>query len=197
VNVCDLTALVDCASTPSQLDWWAFILGGIGIGFTVIQLIRSRGALNAARDALESTRASLIKNQLVSVLPGFQEISASIDAALSEPSRIPMQQALSRFCIHGYEAATLLRDTSAEFEGLAEQIIQTTDTASKARAGLFANPRKSVHDIAGSSAEEARNLAARISGVATSIRNDPGSGPIKLKRSGTRSAIFTRRGNNA
>ena len=68
-------AWVDFSNVPGFLDWVAFCFGAAGIGFTVVQLARSRGALKAAATALRETRATLIRNQLVSVLPGFEEIS--------------------------------------------------------------------------------------------------------------------------
>jgi hypothetical protein len=169
---------VDFNNVPGVLDWLAFILGGLGIGFTVVQLIRSRGALKAAAKALTDTRSTLIKNQLLSTLPAFEEISAVVDNALStDPDRDPMQQALTRFCLHAQEAASLLKSsTNGQFDEVIREIVGTADEASQARAGLFSNVGATIHDIAGDAATSIRNLAPKIRGVAVDIRNDPGKG---------------------
>jgi hypothetical protein len=44
--------MLDPTNVPGALDWVAFFLGGAGIGFTIWQLLRSKGALKAARDVL-------------------------------------------------------------------------------------------------------------------------------------------------
>lgn len=166
---------LDFANTPGVLDWVAFVVGTGGIAFAIWQLLRSKSALEAARDALESTRESLVKNQLVAVLPAFTEISRTVDSALSSVDREPMQMALGRFTDQAHEAAILLRDATDGYEKLAAKILRTADTASRARAALFELPMStSVQEIAGAAATEIRYLAPHILGVATTLRNDPG-----------------------
>lgn len=167
-------AWVDYSNVPGVLDWVAFWLGAAGIGFTVVQLYRSRGALQAAATALSETRATLIRNQLVSVLPAFEEVSKSIDSALGSQDRDQLQEGLGRFSFRAHEAASLLRASTTEFEPLVADILQAAESASTARSNLYGDATSRLETLAGDAASIIRNLAPRISGAAVSIRNDPG-----------------------
>lgn len=166
---------LDWANAPGVVDWVAFGLGFAGIGFTVFQLVRSRGALRSAEAALKSTRRTLIKNQLVSILPGFREISMSVDAALPGSDRDSMLNALTRFSYHAIEAATLLKASPGSYGDLPVEILRVANDANAARASLFGSPGESVFDLAAEAAAGIRDLALRISAAAVQIRNDPGN----------------------
>ncbi|MGW9168420.1 hypothetical protein [Agromyces sp. NPDC055658] len=167
---------LDFTNVPGLLDWVAFVLGGLGIGFTIVQLTRSKGALKAAEQALESTRASLVRNQLVAVLPAFEEISREIDGALEADDRKRMAEALHRFSYRAVEVVVLLKSSNAGFEDLANEIANEGSDASEARGKLYGEPTATVDELVGTTASQIRLLAPRISGVAVSIRNDPGKG---------------------
>lgn len=167
-------AWVDVSNVPGVLDWVAFILGAAGIGFTVIQLARSKGALKAAAEALSETRGTLIRNQLVSVLPAFEEISKSIDSALDAKSRDRLQEGFERFTFRAHEAVALLHASTTEFSGLVDEIMKAAESASGARSDLYGDATTPLDTLVGDAASSIRKLAPRISGAAVSIRNDPG-----------------------
>lgn len=165
---------LDFALVPGWLDWVAFVLGGAGIGFTILQLLRSKGALESARRALVTTQSTLIKNQLLGILPKFSELSHAVDVALDLPDRSRMDEALERFCLSASEAATLLEVSYKDFGNVVSEILDVVNEASEARSGLFGNREVELRDIAGAAASSIRNLAPRISGITASIRNDAG-----------------------
>ncbi|MFC0678329.1 hypothetical protein ACFFGH_10805 [Lysobacter korlensis] len=99
---------LDFENVPGVLDWTAFVLGALGIGFAIYQLTRSRNALTAARDALVSTRKSLVKNQLVAVLPRLEEIDHALDDALVADDREGAGSALVRYRYFTAEVSALL-----------------------------------------------------------------------------------------
>jgi hypothetical protein len=167
-------AWIDYSNVPGLMDWVAFSLGAAGIGFTVVQLARSRGALKAAAKALSETRATLIRNQLVSVLPAFEEISKSIDAALGSKNREQLQEGFGRFSFRAHEAVSLLNASTTEFELLVEEILNAAESASTARSNLYSDATSALEVLVGDAASSIRNLAPRVSGAAVSIRNDPG-----------------------
>lgn len=167
-------SLIDFSAVPGLLDWIAFGLGALGIGFTVIQLIRSKGALKAAAKALTETRDILMRNQLVSVLPAFEEISKSIDSALRADDRELLQDGLGRFSYRAHEAMALLTDSTSGHEALINEIAITARSSSLARSNIFSDPTSPVALLAGEAASSIRNLAPQIGGAAVSIRNDPG-----------------------
>lgn len=165
---------IDFSNVPGLLDWVAFLLGALGIGFTVIQLFRSRGALKSAAAALQNTRDTLIRNQLVSVLPAFEEISKSIDAALTSKNRTQLQEGFARFTFRAHEAVSLLNSSTNEFETIVEEILSVAESASTARSSLYSDATTPLDILVGDAASSVRNLAPRVSGAAVSIRNDPG-----------------------
>lgn len=166
---------LDFTSVPGLLDWIAFVLGGAGILFTVVQLVRSRGALIAARDALNETRQNLTRNQLVALLPSLESVSSDLDRAVRRNKRSGADEALQRFSVKAAESATLLAATTTQFSDLVDDFISIIGDVADARAGLFANPTLDVHDIAGDAARRVRDLIPTVQRASTVIRNDPGS----------------------
>lgn len=167
-------AWIDLANVPGLLDWAGIGLGIVGFGLTLFQLFRSRGALNAAANALRDTRATLIKNQLMAVLPVFEEISSTLDGALGKRDRDELQQTLGRFSNRAEESAALLTDSTEVFATFVQALISVSDEASEARSALFLDETTSVAEIAGPVASRIRELAPKIVGVQITIKNDPG-----------------------
>jgi hypothetical protein len=168
-------AWVDRANVPGVLDWWAFVLGGLGIGFTIWQLLRSRSALDAARNALNETQSLLVANQALFALPVFQEISDSIDLALSEESRTDLQRAFGRFAIRASEISSLLRALDrAEYQNIVDRLDDVSAEVGASRANLFASPDETCHTLGGEAASSVRELAISLNGLAVTIKNDPG-----------------------
>lgn len=172
---------IDFGSAPSPVDWLAFILGGTGILFTIAQLLRSKGALKAARNELERTRAMLIKNQLVAVLPGFEELMTNLDRSIRHDDRLQLEDHLHRFAYHAYEAAALLTESSPEYHEIAQEVIEGGNFAMEAKSLLYGSPGVIAEELLGQKADQLRQLVLRLHGLAVSIRNDPGSTQNKKK----------------
>ena len=166
---------INWSNIPGLLDWIAFILGGVGIFVALRQLFKSTGALRAAEKALKETRSTLIKNQLVAILPGITEISTSIDATLQSDNPDEAQKALGRFSDFAQESAVLLVATTRDFEEIAQALVSASAEASAARGQLFRREDQSVVELIGPVAATIRNLGPRVRGASMSLRNDPGS----------------------
>lgn len=167
--------LVDLNAAPTLLDWVAFVLGGLGIGFTIWQLLRSKGALKAARDELNRTRSTLIKNQLLAVLPGFEEILVNLEQSIRDDARDQANAQLTRFAYHSQEAAELLKGSSEEFTSMVETLVEAAQTATRARSSLFGSPNRTTSQLIGQPMGDFRLLVTEIRGLSVSIRNDPGN----------------------
>jgi hypothetical protein len=165
---------VDVTNVPGVLDWWAFCLGALGIGFTVVQLFRSSGALKSAAKALRETRSTLIRNQLMSILPGFEEISKSVDSALRDDDRQALQEAIGRFAFRAHESAALLQDSTTDYAPLIFDILRVAEAASSARTLLFSDLDTPLGELVGEVTSDIRGLAPKVSGASVAIRNDPG-----------------------
>lgn len=160
-------------NVPGALDWIGFILGGVGILVALVQLFRSRGALKAAKSALDSTRLRLMTNQLVSILPSFETTSKSIDDAIRENDRDAASAALAAYCSQAHRAASLIRSTDIGFTELSARITIYAKNASDARDGLFYD-EGTVHALIGHVASDIRILAAEIGGMSLTLQNDAG-----------------------
>lgn len=166
---------VDLNGVPTALDWFAFVLGGLGIGFTIYQLLRSKGALEAARTELDRTRTTLMKNQLLAVLPGFEEILVNLDQSIRDDDRDKADLQLTRFAYHSQEAAELLRGSSDEFSSMVESLVDTAQKATVTRSTLFGSPTRTTAQLIGQPSGEFRLLVTEIRGLSVFIRNDPGN----------------------
>lgn len=135
---------VDVNAAPTMLDWIAFVLGGAGIAFTIVQLLRSKGALQAARDELNRTRSTLMKNQLLAVLPGFEEILVTLEQAIRDNNRDLADEQLTRFAYRSQEAAELLKGSSEEFTPMVDSLIEAARNATTTRSSLFGGRNKTT-----------------------------------------------------
>lgn len=174
---------VDPSAAPNWLDWVAFVLGGAGITFTIVQLLRSKGALEAARDELNRTRSTLIKNQLLAVLPGFEEILVNLDQSIQNDDREQANIQLTRFAYHSQEAAELLKSSSEEFESMVVTLANSARNATLARSALFESPGQTTAQLLGEHTGDFRLLVTDIRALSVSIRNDPGNERDIKKRS--------------
>jgi len=166
---------IDLTNVPGLLDWIAFLLGGTGIAFTAIQLLRSKSSLVAAERALKNTRASLLANQAIFVLPAFQEISDSIDSAIQADNREELQASLSRFNARAHEAISVL--TALEENIYASFVLDLENVTAEvgdARDGLFSDSSANCLEIGGPVASRIRALSPKLGGLAVGIRNEPG-----------------------
>lgn len=175
---------VDLNAVPTLLDWVAFVLGGAGIAFTIVQLLRSKGALNAARNELNRTRSTLIKNQLLAVLPGFEEILFNLDQSIRDNDREQADIQLTRLAYHSQEAAELLKGNSEDFAPMVDTLIDAAQTATTSRSALFGSPNKTTAQLVGQPIGEFRLLVTEIRGLSVSIRNDPGKARVIKKGGG-------------
>lgn len=168
--------ILDWDNIPGFFDWVAFILGLTGIGFTLIQLLKSKGALKAAEKALNDTRDDLIANQLLYALAIFPDLSTTVDDALTMDDRESMQKALSTYCDQSVEVAALLRSSGTMHDDVAETLVNSSNSASKARAALFSEQDMSVQEIASGVAELIRDVTLTLRSKAVEIRNQPRGG---------------------
>ncbi|GAA1565598.1 hypothetical protein [Leucobacter aridicollis] len=170
---------IDLSAIPGPLDWAGFVLGGLGIGFTIYQLMKSKGALNAAREELERTRATLIKNQLLSVLPGFEELMDRIDDAVRTGNREELSTQFQKFAYRLAEAIPLLESGSTSFSSLIESMKSEITKALEARSSLYGSPDTPVDELVRVNVDSLQILVTQIKTTTVSVRNDPGKIPAE------------------
>lgn len=163
---------LDLENVPGPLDWIAFVLGGLGIGFTIWQLMRSKGALRAAADALDETRGTLMRNQLIGVLPGLEEVSDGLDAAMVSDNRDAAAAALKLFVLRSAEVVALLQSTSSAHSETISELEAAGVLALEARAGLYGPPGETTHQIAQAAATRIRGAGPQIRALSVLIKND-------------------------
>lgn len=162
------------------LDWVAFVIGGAGIGFTIFQLLRSKGALEAAREALESTRASLIRNQLAEVLPQFQTIMEDVERSLrAEDYRGQLDQHLERLIHYSHETVELIDAFGEELGQASYDVASVLRAAESMRARLYGSPDDTIEDLT-QPLRWLRSTVSKVHSLTVRLRNDPGQ-ILKLK----------------
>lgn len=166
---------------PGFFEWAGFGLGALGIAFTIFQLYRSGSLLKKAAETFDEARTNLIRNQVVSVMPFFEEISKNIDDALDTESRDFLIAGLRRFSLRGSETAALLRASSDKFTTLADEIVSVVREANKAQSDLFGDRTSSLAFIASDAASSIRNLSSKIHGASVWFRNDIGKAKLDAR----------------
>ncbi|MBN7792507.1 hypothetical protein [Microbacterium esteraromaticum] len=170
---------LDWTNIPGLLDWLGFILGGVGIGFALHQLYSSRGALAAAKAALDEARQSLIRDQIIVLLPAFTEISAALTAAMDENSRPIAQQLLQRFNEKANEAQALLENHSTQYGEAIKELSDARVAVMGAIDRLYSAPSQSTAQRVRPALAHVGSVAATLQGVLILIRNEIGSGHAK------------------
>ena len=171
---------LDLASVPNGLDWLAFVLGGLGIGFTIWQLMRSKGALRAAAEALDETRGVLMRNQLIAVLPGLELVSDEIDSAMHRDDRESAGASLASFVLRSAEVVALLDVTSSAFADVISELTSAQKVALRARAGLYGSPELTTLEIVEEAATQIRDIGPQIRTLSVMIKNDAQSAGTPL-----------------
>lgn len=165
---------LDFGNVPGVLDWVAFILGTIGMGVALVQLFKSRGALAAAKKALDDARRGLVRDQLLQVLPRFTEISASLDDAIRADSRELAQKALGRFSEHAAEAAALLEEQRSSHAPVLDKLRRASAAAANARSRLFEVEGETTGQRVGVAADHVRDIGTTLIGVSVKVGNEVG-----------------------
>lgn len=166
---------LDFANVPGMLDWIAFVLGGLGIGFTLVQLWRSRGALEAARRALTDARDGLVRDQIIVLLPAFSELAASLGDAMSADSRTVAVEVLQRFSEKASEAEQLLSNRQTSHLEAVNELLDARGAAAKAIDRLYSRPDQNTAQRVGVAASKIRSVAVTVNGVHALVRNEIGS----------------------
>lgn len=171
---------VDPGVSFGFLDWIAFILGALGIGFTIVQLLRSKGALQAARRALESTRSSLIRNQLAEALPQFHTIMQQIESSLRQQNfNEQLDGQLEHLIRHSRETVELIAADGADLGQASYDVVAVLQSAEAMRSRLYGSPDETAQDLT-QLLGRLRSTVSRVHSLTVRLRNDPGQ-ILKLK----------------
>lgn len=166
---------LDFANIPGVLDWIGFVLGGLGIAFALVQLYKSRGALQAAKDALDDARNVLVRDQIIVLLPAFSEIAASLADAMSADSRDVAIEVLQRFSERASEAEQLLANREDPQTEAVGELLEARIAAAKAIDRLYRSFDQSTAQRVGAAAAKIRSVAVTLNGVHVLVRNEIGS----------------------
>jgi hypothetical protein len=161
-------------NVPGFFDWVALILGVAGFGIAIWQLCKSKGALQAAKKALQETRATLVRNQLVFVLPAVGELANTLEIAASTSNRDSVVRALDRITDVAGEAAVLIQGSTSGQESVIEEILRCVDEASKAREKFYKDKVTAIEDIVAEASTSIRALTPKIRMLTVTLKNDPG-----------------------
>lgn len=171
---------VDPGVSFGVLDWVAFVLGALGIGFTIFQLLRSKGALQAAREALEETRSSLIKNQLAEALPQFRAIMQQVEnSLLQQNTNEQLDGHLEDLIRHSRETVELIAAYGADLGQASYDAVAVVQSAEAMRARLYERPDETAQYLA-QPLRQLRSNVSKMHSLSVRLRNDPGQ-ILKLK----------------
>lgn len=174
---------LDWANVPGLLDYLGLLLGIVGFAIAIGQLVRSRSALVAAEDALNSARSALTSNQLIAVLPAFEEISAQLTAAVQGDIPQQAETALDRFRYRQQEAEALLIGMPSQFHAILPNLRRAGIRVDRAHADLFTNLDQPTAQRVGSALTEVRGIAHEIRTLEVMLRNQ-----LPIAQVGNRSA---------
>lgn len=166
---------LDFASVPGVLDWLGFVLGGLGIGFTIWQLLKSESAYKAAQEALEETRDKLVRNQLVAELPEFRKILDLIDADAASGNRDSLSDSLYSFAFISRATISLLNETPGDFLELVSSLRKAAGSAMDIRSKLYEPLEITTAQLLRSSDQDLRQVVLEIHELSVTMRNDLGS----------------------
>ncbi|WP_407358042.1 hypothetical protein LTA6_002632 [Microbacterium sp. LTA6] len=166
---------LDFANIPGVLDWIGFVFGGLGIGFALVQLYKSRGALQAAKDALDDAREILVRDQIIVLLPAFSEIAASLAGAMSANSRDVAIDVLQRFSERASEAEQLLTNRQTPQSEAVSELLDARVAAAKAIDRLYSRFDLTTAQRVGAAAAKIRSTAVTLNAVHVLVRNEIGS----------------------
>ncbi|CAH0327213.1 hypothetical protein [Microbacterium sp. Bi128] len=162
---------LDWANVPGLLDYLGLLLAIVGFGIAIGQLVRSRSALDAAEQTLSSARRALISNQLIAVLPAFEEIAAQLGAAVTNDSRPQAETALDRFQYRQRETLALLQTLPPEYQGIVPALERAGARARAAHSNLFSSPHETTAQRVGDALSDVRSVAYEIRTVEVMLRN--------------------------
>lgn len=174
---------LDYTNVPGMLDWIAFgsgvlglALGLGGIAFTIYQICKSRSALEAAKDALETTRSTLIKNQLASILPRFEATLNLIENAINTDQRDILQLHLLSLRKDAIESISLLELSNDGPQDDAKELKSVASISQDMHSSLFSEAAR-VSDLKGLTEENLLNLHESIPNLhylTVELRFNPG-----------------------
>lgn len=165
---------VDFGNIPSVLDYVGFLIGGAGIGFTVVQLMKSRSALDAAAKALKDTRGTLMQNQLLAILPRFKDVYSRLDKAIELDQRNEVESALSHYCGLAGEAIVLMQSSVPTFDVEQGFLKSSVDIVSAVRSLLYSDRLTDLRDLVESAATSIREIEQKVVAVTVTVQNDAG-----------------------
>ncbi|GAA2910603.1 ATP/maltotriose-dependent transcriptional regulator MalT [Microbacterium keratanolyticum] len=166
---------LDFANIPGMLDWIGFVLGGLGIVVALVQLYKSRGALQAAKNALDEARNGLVRDQIIVLLPSFSEIASSLTGAMHADSREAAVDVLQRFSERASEAEQLLTNRGTLHEEAVRELSDARAAAAKAIDRLYRKPDMTTAERVGTAATKIRAVAVTLNAIHVLVRNEIGS----------------------
>lgn len=173
-----VSSWVDTTSVPGIFDLIAFIVTAIGIGIALRQLFKSRSAIEAAQETFETTRSTLIRNQLIAVLPRFETNMGNLNRAMRDEQREIVVSELTRFGSDISEALVLLRAHSSDYEDVAKQMESARQFAGDAIHYLYGESETEIAVLIRAEVAPLRELVTLVRGMQTQIQHDPGKSHV-------------------
>lgn len=154
--------VLDWSNVPGLFDWFGLALAVAGFWIAIRQLQKSRSALVAAEETLKSAKVSFSTNQLIGVLPAFEEISNQLNVAVRDDLAGIAEVSLVRFQLKRSEALALMRLLPERHQTLIPSFNRVGNVAQTAYSNLFSGTLESTADRVGLAARDLQNLVYEI-----------------------------------
>ncbi|WP_017793000.1 hypothetical protein [Leucobacter salsicius] len=162
---------LDLSAAPSVLDLVAFAIGAAALGFAIWQLSKTQSSFVAAKNALDHTRKSLIKNRVLTVLSGFESLLNRVDAASAADNRHALGEELTQFSFRAHEAVALLNEIDEDTAEIERMLDNLADNVSDARSKLFESPDVQLQVLVGIPVAQIRILLPRVNALGITLQN--------------------------
>ena len=161
----------DAASAPGWHDYLGLLLGVVGFGIAIWQIIVARKESTKARLALEQAQRHLSQNALMSLVPQLQTISHDLDFALPAGNIEVAKRALVRFGLLASEAEALLVSIPGDHTALKNRFRRHAIQATRVKGEIVSIVDPDLTHLAKTVAVAIESLNKDLAGVVSSLRN--------------------------
>lgn len=137
-------------------------------GITIRQLVKTRDATDAARQAFERAESRLSANHLLILLPQLKAIEVDLDTATyNDDSNLAIRTLLAYSHAANQIAEWLEQDQADEHADIILELRSSATTASTAKAALVSGTKKPLPAVLKPAAERISALSGQAAGLTT------------------------------
>lgn len=159
-------------SLADTLAVWSLCISAFGaivtvVGFIVaiFQIVKTRDAATAAKDAADETSSRMRNNFLLVLLPQFQAVETELDYAIQGEDRGAARRALLAYSRVASQVAEILIPTSEDQSRFVQELRDSANLASQAKGKLASDARTTVRSAAAPVQVQIGLMASRAIGI--------------------------------